>query len=148
MGERPAAAQGRSSRFAKSDRGVRRESKDAREPVSDGGTCVALAVAAAAVWIWMPRRPVAASLAAIASEQRRWQGVLVQVGGTLLEFHDPVWPDYGVIQDAHEDRIGIRRIAPWRALVGQRVVAVGTVAFDPQFGRYLAHPQLRLAGGG
>ncbi len=107
-----------------------------------------MAVAAGAVWIWMPRHPVTASLAAVASDRQRWQGVLVEVGGTLLELHDPVWPDYAVIQDAHEDRIGTRRIAPWRALVGERVVAVGTVAFDPHFGRYLSHPRLRLTGGG
>ena len=103
---------------------------------------IALALLAAAIVANGRHGPVVATLSAIVADQQEWTGTQVRVTGELLQFQDPGGQPYGVSEDAQHDRIGLRQIQPWLSLVGHQVVAVGTVAFDPGFGLYLANPHI------
>jgi hypothetical protein len=85
------------------------------------------------------------SLATLVNSPGQWEGKRVEIVGRLERFTDADGSSYGVIQDEAENRIGLKRIEPWRALIGKRVIAEGTVEFDPSFGEYLAEPRLSEA---
>jgi hypothetical protein len=82
------------------------------------------------------------SLSTFEQAPEQWSGAQVQVEGQLLRFTDPDGTTYGVIQDAQLDRVGLRDIQAWQALVGQQVIAEGTVRYDPSFGWYLDRPSI------
>ena len=105
-------------------------------------------VAGTAIWVHerytatpAPRVPVSV----IVQTRARWLGKRVQVNGGLVRFSDPRSGVYGVVDD-EGFRIGIRHLHDWTALVGHAVVVVGTVEFDPNFGLYLARPEVHAAG--
>ena len=110
------------------------------------GAALLLLAGAVAANLAQQRAPIGASLAAIVDNQAQWTGRRVRVTGQVLEFRQAGAPPYAVIQDPQKDRIGLRDAAVWRGLVGRQVVAVGTVAFDPHFGLYLAGAHLTPQG--
>jgi hypothetical protein len=64
---------------------------------------VLLAVLAAAVGLNIPHGPVVANLSDIVNRPEAWTGTRVQATGELVRFGG-----CGAIQDAHQDRIGVR----------------------------------------
>jgi hypothetical protein len=140
---RPWAAHVRTDRRRGPDRtaavGVIRTAR--RHAIIGLAVLLALGVAIAAN-VAQQRAPIGVSLAAVADHQGQWTGRRVRVTGRVAEFQDPGAPAYAVIEDADNNRIGLRDAASWRGLVGKQVAAVGTVALDPHFGLCLAGARL------
>ncbi len=82
------------------------------------------------------------SLATLVESPEQWAGKRIEVRGELLHFNDPGGGRHGVVENAEQDRIGLKDIEAWQSLIGQQVVAQGTVEFDPSFGWYLNQPSL------
>lgn len=87
------------------------------------------------------------SIAQVSGNFEAWRGKNVEVEGRLLQFTDTDGTSYGVVEDAQQNRIGLKEIAPWQGLVGTDVTARGKVQFDSSFGWYLAAPEVTAAAG-
>lgn len=84
--------------------------------------------------------PTRVSLAALVRGPEQWKGKVVAVQGTLLQVTDPDGTSYGIVEDAKQNRIGLKRGQDWASFEGRVVRASGTVEFDPSFGWFLANP--------
>lgn len=90
-------------------------------------------------WLWLHPPGVTGS------EQQ--VGRRVQVAGMLAKYQDPGQPPYGVVTASNGVRVAIRDLGPRGRLVGRRVVAIGRLAYNDSFGRYLVAPVVCKAGG-
>ncbi len=86
--------------------------------------------------------PTQISLDALVLGPEQWQGKRVEVSGTLLQLTDPDGTVYDILEDPAQNRIGLRDVDGWDALIGQPVVATGIVSFDDAFGWFLADPSV------
>ena len=90
-------------------------------------------------WLWLNPPGVTGS------EQQ--VGRRVQVAGKLAKYQDPGQAPYGVVTASNGTRVAIRDLGQRGDLVGRRVVAIGRLAYNDSFGRYLVAPVVCAAGG-
>ncbi len=71
---------------------------------------------AVAVNVAPQRAAIGGTLAAVVDSQGPWEGRRVRVVGQVAELHDPGAPAHAVIEDASQNRSGLRDRATWRGL--------------------------------
>lgn len=91
-------------------------------------------------WLWLNPQPISG---AISQNRRR-----VTVEGPLTSYADKGQGRYGVVTDEHGIRVAIRHLGGRAAKPGHRVLAIGRLEFDPDFGHYLQGAVLCPVGDG